>query len=233
MNADSNQLKDIFVSFSTQKSLVDTVFFTLVEAINQRLFPDGTYLNSVVLADIFQISRTPVQTALTKLECAGLLRCDPRGGFRTFTFTFRERIDYNDVMLGLYDISVKIAQKRLDTYYQNMFRNRLEQLGELVEDDSAYLVADTAFHYNIILSTANNELIGLFEQLRRKYGLTFTNHEKAVRGTPGFAKEHNVLNERLYHALISGSRAELDVASTYHNEQFLTASCTWIAYGQP
>ena len=67
MNADSNQLKDIFVSFSTQKSLVDTVFFTLVEAINQRLFPDGTYLNSVVLADIFQISRTPDQVGVCRI----------------------------------------------------------------------------------------------------------------------------------------------------------------------
>lgn len=233
MNVDMNRLREIFVSFTAQKSLVDTVFFTLVEALNQRVFPDGTYLNSVALADVFQISRTPVQTALTKLECAGLLRCDPRGGFRTFSFTFRERIDYNDVILGLYDISIKIAQKRLDTYYKNMFRDRLEQLRELVEDDSAYLVADTTFHYNIILSTANNELIKLFEQLRRKYGLSFPDPDLVVQGTPGFAREHHALNEQLYQALISGSRAELDAASTCHNEQFLTASCTWIAYGQP
>lgn len=122
MNIDVDRLRELFASFSSQKSLVDTVFSTMTEAITQHMFPDNTYLNSVALADIFQISRTPIQTALTKLECAGLLRYDQRGGFCTFTYNFRERSDYNDVMLGLYDISVKLAQKRMDTYYKKCSR---------------------------------------------------------------------------------------------------------------
>ena len=225
-NAD--KLKELFVEFAKQGNLTDAVFNTIVESIHQSILPSGMHLSSIELADIFGISRTPVQIALSKLEYAGLLRLDRRNSFITYTLDLRERIDYNDCMVGLYDIAARIAQKRIDSYYKNLLGSMLDSLDKLLDAPYRYLEEDTNFHYNIILSTANRDLIKTFTDLQRKYGLAYLN-EESVREPADFAAKHQALNRRLYEAILGGNRTELDEVCAEHDEQMMNGVCTWIS----
>ena len=75
---------------SERKSLGEHVFENLKQAIIRGEVVAGTRLVESRIADVLDISRTPVREAIHKLEREGLIEKLPRGGFSVLGLTREE-----------------------------------------------------------------------------------------------------------------------------------------------
>jgi DNA-binding GntR family transcriptional regulator len=70
--------------------LVDQVYFEMLTILRERELPAPETLNVASLASNLGVSRTPVNMALVRLECEGLVHKLPEGGWTTADFTQKD-----------------------------------------------------------------------------------------------------------------------------------------------
>ena len=121
------------------------------------------------LADMLQVSRTPVRDALHQLEAAGLVV--RRGGVRWAVADFNER----DVR-ERYEVRRLLEPMGLRRLAESWEPTLVDELAEMFsdfpgelrrEDYDRYLVVDNRFHKTIINCTGNRQIIGFYAQLER------------------------------------------------------------------
>lgn len=222
------ELKRLFDSYFAYAHVNDAVYSTLLEAIRIHMFPPGLHLSSTKLASVLDISRTPVQIALVRLECAGLIRADQNHRYITYELSFQEGRDYNEYMLGLYLFSFRLAFKKgVDTYYCNLLEKRLDQL-DREPNVSNYLEAENDFHRIIVQSTNNKELLEAFDRISQK-GFVMNLAYKDEEMVPDFIKNHQPLNRCLVQTILGNDILALDEATEKHNEFMMRNVCNWIS----
>lgn len=223
------RLLEIFHRFSTGTNLSESVYLTLREGICTWLFPNGTRINEVDLAQLFQISRTPVQKALIRLECESLIVYELKRGYIIQQLNFKECIDYNEFDLGLYTISVIMAKnRRLNEYFNQLLCRRLDKMrGE--KDIVSFLYMDNDFHYQIAQSTQNHELSATLERITLKGSLMFLRDKKCPVDPLQFIETHLELDQRLFNMLINCSILELvEFMENEHNPHMRNLIVDWI-----
>lgn len=223
------RLLEIFHRFSTGTNLSESVYLTLREGINAGLFFNGTRINEVDIAQLFQISRTPVQKALIRLECESLIVYEPKRGYIIQQLNFKQCIDYNEFDLGLYTISTIMAKNRhLSDYFNQLLCRRLDKMrGET--DILSFLYLDNDFHYQIAQSTQNRELSSALERITLKGSLMFLGDKKCPVDPLQFIEAHLELNQRLYNMLINCPLLELvEFMEEEHNPHMRNLIGDWI-----
>lgn len=206
----------------------DAVYLALRDTIcTQGAYASGTRLASAEIAKTLEISSTPVQTALVRLEANGLLRRDSSSRYVYMQLSFKESRDLNEYMLGMYEQTSYLAQDHVDTYFRKLFSARLSRLDEqcdLVE----FLRLDNLFHGCIVECSGNQEWMTAFERITLRSSLiSFT--EVEALAPLDFMQEHRKLNRSLVEALQNGSRSELRDAVGEHNEHQVNTVSTWFA----
>ncbi|MDL2220116.1 GntR family transcriptional regulator [Eubacteriales bacterium OttesenSCG-928-N14] len=224
----ATQLLELFKPHFETEDVNDAVYNALVEAITCRVFPGGTRLSSSNLANVFGVSRTPVQIALVRLEHDGLIRSDQTRRYSTYDASFQQGRDINEYMLGMYMFACKLAHARgLDAYYNNLLKLRLERLREET-DVYTYVREDNNFHRVIVQSTNNLELLRAFDAITLKSNIMVMKVRKD--NTPeDYIQTHHDLNERLLCAIKGSDAALLDQIIVEHNDYCMINVCNWIA----
>lgn len=222
------KLRELFKYYSSIEQINEAVYDTLKEllAIPSDI-PVGTRLNCYDLATIFDVSRTPIQNALMRLEYDGLIRYDQKKGYLVYELTFNEARDYNEFSLGIYMISIQLAQRKMDNYYKRLIKTQLDQ-SERETDVLSYMFSDTEFHKLIAQSTGNEELIKTFSAITLK-GNVIRLDKKIAREPSNFIQEHQPLNRKLYELIIGNDEAALAEFTLVHNAHMMTNMCNWLA----
>ena len=139
--------------------LRDVVFNTLRKAILRGELKPGERLMEIALANRLGVSRTPVREAIRMLEQEGLVIMIPRKGAQVAQITMKDLNDVLEVRLGLEELAMQFACKRITQEEIGEMKQALEEIERLqeAEDVTALAEADVAFH-DIIYKATDNKL---------------------------------------------------------------------------
>jgi len=140
--------------------------------------PAGSRIAELNLVDKLGVSRTPIRTALMKLEQEGLLEALANGGYAVRTFTERDVSDAIELRRTVEGLAARLAAERgVPTVVLNEARACLDQIDLLLASDSlndeafsAYVAHNEQFHALLAEMTGSDVVQ---RELERVIGLPF------------------------------------------------------------
>ena len=140
--------------------------------------PGGTRIAEVAISESLGVSRTPVRSALMRLEQEGLLEALPNGGYAVLTFSERDVADAIELRGTLEGLAARLAAERgAAPVVLREARACLKRIDELLRepalDDAAfsrYVEFNGQFH-RLLSEMAGSPLIA--QQLERATNLPF------------------------------------------------------------
>jgi DNA-binding GntR family transcriptional regulator len=169
----------------------------------KELFQDGTYapgdfLTEGELARRLRMSKTPVRTALTRLEMDGFVTVSPQQGIVVREPSVQEIIDLFDIRMALETFVVRRLAGNLTTEQATRLRVNLDLQGRAVKDQDTETATrlDTEFHLMLCEFLDNREITQAMERLRGKLhriilGIQRKSPERMVDGW----REHEAIAE--------------------------------------
>lgn len=141
----------------------------------KTLFQDGTYspgdfLTEGELARRLRMSKTPVRTALTRLEMDGFVTVSPQQGIVVREPSIHEIIDLFDIRMALETFVVRRLAGNLTDDQSIRLRVNLDLQGKAVKDRDSETATrlDTEFHLLLCEFLDNREITQAMERLRGK-----------------------------------------------------------------
>lgn len=158
----------------------------LREMILDGELPAGERISEPVVAELSGISRTPIRTALVRLQEEGLLEPIPSGGFRVRAFSADEIRDAIEVRGTLEGLAARLAAERgvseaaLDALSACV--ERIDRLLEHGDPDEArfagYVEANARFH-DLLAASCRSEVVQ--RQVARGNALPFASPNGFIR----------------------------------------------------
>lgn len=167
------------------------------------LFQNGTYvpgdfLTEGELARRLRMSKTPVRTALTRLEMDGFVTVSPQQGIVVREPSIHEIIDLFDIRMALETFVVRRLAGNLTDDQATRLRVNLDLQGRAVKDKDNEVATrlDTEFHLLLCEFLDNREIAQAMERLREKLhriilGIQRKSPERMVDGW----REHEAIAE--------------------------------------
>lgn len=158
------QLKE---KFSSTKQVSEMLYLIFKEALICGIFKPGFRLKEEELADIFQVSRTPIRETIKRLENEGLVTTDHVQGTIVKKLKLDECLDTLEVLEWIRSAAIDFLRGRIP----RSFLMRLEanlRYGEKLTDPYKRYENNLEFHFLLIKATGNTELIRIAERLQFK-----------------------------------------------------------------
>ncbi|MFE4144574.1 GntR family transcriptional regulator [Peribacillus sp. YIM B13472] len=161
-------------------SLSDQAYNMLKTAIINNEIKPLEYLVEEQIAEQLGISRTPIRTALKKLEFEGLVEMETSKHTRVRTISVGEVQEYQVLRESLEPLAAQLACVSMDSEQLLFLKDLCEQQRQSIEekDFSHFISLDTQFHCYLSEFTNNNKLkefvSSLCTQLQRYVILTNT-----------------------------------------------------------
>jgi len=140
--------------------------------------PGGTRIAEVAISELLGVSRTPVRSALMRLEQEGLLESLPNGGYAVRTFSERDAADAIELRGTLEGLAARLAAERgAPQVVLREARAALRRIDELLRepalDDAAFsrYVAFNAEFHHLLCELSGSPLIA--QQIERVISLPF------------------------------------------------------------
>ena len=194
--------------------LRDVVFNTLRKAILRGELKPGERLMEIALANRLGVSRTPVREAIRMLEQEGLVIMIPRKGAQVAQITMKDLNDVLEVRLGLEELAMQFACKRITQEEIGEMKQALEEIERLqeAEDVTALAEADVAFHDIIYKATDNKRLNQIINNVREQMYRYRVEYLKDSRTRGTLLKEHR----EIYEAVAGRDEERAKACIRYH-----------------
>lgn len=153
--------------FADIPQVSDMLYQTFKEALICGVMQPGFRLKEEELADIFQVSRTPVRETIKRMENEGLVTTDHTQGSIIKKLQLDECLDTLEVLEWLRTAAIEFLKGRIP----RSFLMRLEanmRHGETLTDPMKQYDNNQEFHFLLIKATGNAELIHIVERLQFK-----------------------------------------------------------------
>jgi GntR family transcriptional regulator, rspAB operon transcriptional repressor len=169
----------------------------------KTLFQNGTYspgdfLTEGELARRLKMSKTPVRTALTRLEMDGFVTVSPQQGIVVREPSIHEIIDLFDIRVALETFVVRRLAGNLTPEQTSRLRANLDAQGRAAKDQDQETATrlDTEFHLLLCEFHGNREISQTMERLRGKLhriilGIQHKSPERMIDGW----REHESIAE--------------------------------------
>lgn len=187
MNTDFN------VTMNEYLPLRDVVFLTLRQAILKGELQPGERLMEIQLANKLGVSRTPVREAIRKLQAEGLVLMIPRKGAEVADITEKSLTDVLEVRQALEKLAVQLACDKITAEEIEALEEAALDFRKIAagDDVTATAEADVRFHDIIYLSTDNQKLVTLLNNLREQMYRYRVEHLKNKNVYPRLFAEHD------------------------------------------
>jgi DNA-binding GntR family transcriptional regulator len=178
------------------ESLTESAVKRLRAAIVSGDFELGQPLSERHLAELLEVSKTPVREALTQLKLEGLVRVLPQRGAFVFTLSQREVVEICELRQALEAAALRQAMERNPARF-------VEALGAVVVkmrkarkrgDEKAYLTEDTNYHLCFFSHCGN-------AMMQQNYGM-FVGKIAALRTHLAHKPQHTELSFREHVAML-------------------------------
>ncbi len=160
--------------------------------------PPGERISELPMVERLGLSRTPLRTALVKLEEEGLLESIPSGGYSVRAFSeadIADAIEIRGAMEGL--VALHAAQRGLMPHQLAAIRNCLAGIdallarAELTDDDfSEYVTLNARFHAELVALAASPVLA---RQVERAAAMPFASPSGFVRVQSALPQARHIL----------------------------------------
>ena len=155
----------------TAVTLKEQAYLKLKELIVQGELKSGDFLTERTLVDMLGMSRTPIRSALERLDAEGLANYTPNKGLIVAEMSIRKAIDLYDYRIAL---ETHVVRRLAERYWEEeddlWFRSNLEEQERsmLAEDNVAFTTADAAFHRKLAQINGNSEIESAMDRLQDK-----------------------------------------------------------------
>lgn len=130
-------------------------------------FPVGSFFLEQELADLMEMSRTPIREALVRLANEGFVEIRPRHGMRVLPISAEDMREIYTILTALEsEVAAEVAARGLSPEEIAALRDAVDDMeAALVDDDrKAWAVADERFHRSLVSSSANQRLRSVIQQ---------------------------------------------------------------------
>jgi DNA-binding GntR family transcriptional regulator len=177
----------------------DAVFTHLRQRIVEGQVATNTKLSEPELAKEYEISRSTLRDALSRLEGCGLLERKANIGYRVVTLSTSQLLELFRVRESLEGMACRLAAENMTPAQLMELKDLLaqHQKNESLQQGQAYFQqeGDLDFHFLIVLGSANKMLIRLLcEELyylvrmyRYQFGMASSRAKRA------FSEHHNII----------------------------------------
>ncbi len=168
--------------------IVTQVYDQLRKAIfSNAVFKVGEKINIDKLSQDWKISKTPIREALKALEQENIVKHVPRKGFFVTVLEADELKDLADLRLALEIHALRRGFANMNRKEIRKFRKEFKKAHKHLVDEGSvepYLAVDDEFHSFIILSSENQKLAAVYENMK--------NSLKLLRIRDTFASEEDM-----------------------------------------
>lgn len=177
----------------------DSVFMDLRQRIVEGDIATGVKLSEPELAKHYEISRSTLRDALSRIEACGLVERKANIGYRVVTLSTEKLLDIFLVRESLEGMACRLAAQNMNTHQvtQLTVLLNLHQQNESLQKGQAYIQkeGDLDFHYQIVMGSGNallirllcEELYYLVRMYRYQFGMP------SPRAKRAFSEHHNII----------------------------------------
>jgi DNA-binding GntR family transcriptional regulator len=195
-------------------SLADAVVESIRAGITAgELVPGRTY-SVYQLAEVLEVSRSPVREALLRLAEAGLVQIDRNRGFRVVLPRARDITEIFDIRLALEPAAARRAAELAADDEHAAIRAAFEGLGAAVHDEDRFWLADQQLHDRLMRAGGNQRAAAIIERLRATTALLGPPTTTAGRTLPEICDEH----EPIVTAVLERRGADAESTMRHHLE---------------
>jgi len=140
--------------------LKDVAYTEIKERILEEQFEPGRFLSERELIDLLQMSKTPIKSALDRLEAEGFLHVSSKQGIMIKDLTVEQIIDIYDLRTAVETFNCEKIYERVTAEELGLLRENLSQTEKAVEelDVKEFAQRDHEFHLLICQISGNNEI---------------------------------------------------------------------------
>ena len=131
----------------------------------------GETLTERSLVEKLQMSRTPIRSAIERLEAGGLVTYTPNRGVSISEMSLEKVVDFFDFRLAIESYVVRrLTIQTISNSDKEWMERNLEEQKKCLEanDYSNFTVLDSEFHRKLALIYGNMEIIQVMERLQDK-----------------------------------------------------------------
>ncbi len=197
----------------------ETAFQTIKQGIVNGVWAGGTFLSEKKLSEQLQMSKTPIRSALDRLEAVGLIKLVPNQGFVVQEISMKKIMEIYELRLSLETFAANhLTGKMGPEFFERLDAILAEQAAATEQEDIVrYVDLDRQFHESIILGMDNEEYAEAMARIQDKFIM-------AVR-TTFYRNKARLWGSLDEHRQIRSALAESDPAKTVnlvaHHIQFV------------
>ena len=149
------------------KSLVQIAADAIRRGIILRELVLGQPLTEAGLAKALGISKTPVREGLSLLRSEGLVVAEPHRGYRVFSMTQEELVDFCELRFALESQALRYAVQRQPSKLAKQLQQILTEMEDNFSPDNRekYLELDTNFHKSFFSCAESRFLLQHYENI--------------------------------------------------------------------
>jgi DNA-binding GntR family transcriptional regulator len=155
---------------AARSSLADRAYHEIKALLQNGVFAPGSFLSERQLAKQLGMSKTPVKSALVRLEMEGFLSVAPQQGIVVREMPIHEILDLFDIRIALESFVVRrIAGRLLPEQAVRLKENlRGQSVAVRKGDQESSIRLDTEFHTLLCEFSGNREITEVMLRLRDK-----------------------------------------------------------------
>jgi len=202
------------IQYNDFRPVRELVLERLREAILNRTLKPGDRIVEAELAQVFNVSRTPVREALRVLEAEGLLRRIPRKGLFVRGITREDVVEIYSIRIALESLAVSIAVERITPVEISRLAKLVDQMKKYTESKESDKLFSVCQEFNDILVRASRmprliKLVKVYmEYLEQFRAISMAKHERQVAAL----REH----EEILRAVVDRNPQEAEMAVKRH-----------------
>jgi len=149
------------------RSLAEQAYAAIREGVLDARFAPGAYMLEKELADLLEMSRTPVREALVRLANEGMVEIRPRHGMRVLPISADDMAEIYTILTALEsEVAAEVAARGLPAAELAALKASLAAMTAALDDDDlpAWTVADEAFHRRLVENSGNRRIRAVIQQ---------------------------------------------------------------------
>lgn len=194
------------------QSLVEAIYVALRDAIIRGELPEGYRLREIALSRHFDVSTTPVRSALARLDFEGLVEIAPRRGAIVASLEDHELQELYEVREILECHAVRVAAASHSERSLAAVENLLQECEEAAQqaDQMQFNALDIEFHAALTELGGNVELRRIAQRTHRRIQAVRVRNAVALPERPRLSqREHHLILQALRAGDADGAEANL------------------------
>ena len=178
-----------------------TVYELLKDGIIKGIYGPGERLNEREVAEIVNVSRTPIREALRVLESEGFVVNIANRGVFVKKYSPEELDTLHRILIRLESLAVEMAVPKLsgqDLTRLEQMTNRLRSLAAK-KQYAEYLTLNFEFHLFFARATGSKELLDAISQLRKRIFRFIYSHVALAHNPEQYVNDHQEIIDALRH----------------------------------